>query len=85
MAAASAAFVFLVVGMALRQRRRPVLTGREHLIGAVAEALEDFEREGWARVHGETWRARANAPVRRGERLHVKAIDGLILTVEVER
>jgi membrane-bound serine protease (ClpP class) len=84
-AAASAAFVFLVVGMAVRQRRRPVLTGREHLIGAVAEALEDFEREGWARVHGETWRARANAPVRRGERLRVKAIDGLILTVEVER
>jgi membrane-bound serine protease (ClpP class) len=84
-AAASAAFVFLVVGMAVRQRRRPVLTGREHLIGALAEALEDFEREGWARVHGETWRTRANAPVRRGERLRVKAIDGLILTVEVER
>src|SRR5688572_29742832 len=84
-AAASAAFVFLVVGMAVRQRRRPVLTGREHMIGALAEALEDFEREGWARVHGESWRVHANAPVRRGERLRVKAIDGLILTVEVER
>src|SRR5688572_19172590 len=84
-AAASAAFVFLVVGMAVRQRRRPVLTGREQMIGAVAEALEDFEREGWARVHGESWRVRANAPVRRGERLRVSAIDGLILTVEVER
>ena len=44
-----------------------------------------FEREGWARVHGESWRVRANQPVRRGERLRVKAIDGLILTVEVER
>jgi membrane-bound serine protease (ClpP class) len=84
-AVASAAFVFLVVGMAVRQRRRPVLTGQEHMIGAVAEALEDFEREGWARVHGESWRVRANAPVRSGERLRVKAIDGLILTVEVER
>jgi membrane-bound serine protease (ClpP class) len=84
-AVASAAFVFLVVGMAVRERRRPVLTGREHMIGAVAEALEDFEREGWARVHGESWRVRANAPVRRGERLRVMAIDGLILTVEVER
>jgi membrane-bound serine protease (ClpP class) len=84
-AAASAAFVFLVVGMAVRQRRRPVLTGREHMIGAFAEALEDFEREGWARVHGESWRVRANTPVRRGERLRVTAIDGLILTVEVER
>ena len=84
-AVASAAFVFLVVGMAVRQRRRPVLTGREHMIGAVAESLDDFEREGWARVHGESWRVRANGPVRRGERLRVTAIDGLILTVEVER
>jgi membrane-bound serine protease (ClpP class) len=84
-ALASAAFVFLVLGMAVRQRRRPVLTGREYMIGAAAEALEDFEGEGWARVQGESWRVRANEPVRRGERLRVKAIDGLILTVEVER
>ena len=55
------------------------------MIGADAEALEDFEREGWARVHGESWRVRADQPVRSGERLRVKAIDGLILTVEVER
>ena len=84
-AAASAAFLFLVAGVAVRNRRRPVVTGREHMIGASAEALEDFEQEGWARVHGESWRVRSNAPVRRGERLRVKAIDGLILTAEVER
>ena len=83
-AAASALFLILVVGMTVRQRRRPVVTGREHMIGAVAEALEDFDGEGWARVHGESWRVRASAPVRRGDRLQVKAIDGLILTVEVE-
>ena len=84
-AAASAAFVFFVVGVAVRNRRRPVVTGREQMIGAAGEALEDFEREGWARVHGESWRVRSNGPVRRGERLHVTAIDGLTLTVEVER
>ena len=84
-AAASAAFLFLVAGVAVRNRRRPVVTGREHMIGASAEALEDFEREGWARVHGESWRVRSSGPVRRGERLHVTAIDGLTLTVEVER
>ena len=83
-AAASALFLILIVGMTVRQRRRPVVTGREHMIGAVAEALEDFDGEGWARVHGESWRVRASAPVRRGDRLQVKAIDGLILTVEVE-
>ena len=83
-AAASALFVFFVLAGAIRSRRRPVVTGREHLIGAPAEALDDFEGEGWARVLGETWRVRAAAPVRRGQRLRVKAIDGLILTVEVE-
>jgi membrane-bound serine protease (ClpP class) len=83
-AVASAAFLFFVVGMAVRNRRRPVVTGREHLLGATAEALEDFQGEGWARVQGETWRVRSAATVRRGQRLRVKAIDGLILTVEVE-
>ena len=85
LAAASAAFLFLVVGIAVRNRRRPVVTGRENMIGASAEALEDFEGEGWARVHGERWRVRANAPVRRGERLRVTEIQGLVLTVEVQR
>jgi membrane-bound serine protease (ClpP class) len=84
-AVASAAFLFLVFGMAVRNRRRPVVSGREEMVGAAGEALEDFEREGWARVHGETWRVRAPAPVRRGQRLRVKAMDGLILTVEIDR
>jgi len=83
--AASAAFVFLVVGMMVRNRRRPVVSGREYLIGASAEAMEDFEREGWAQVRGETWRVRSNAPVRRGDRLRVVGMDGLVLNAEVER
>ena len=84
-AVASAAFLFLVVGMMVRNRRRPVVTGREQMIGAQGEAMEDFESEGWARVHGETWRVRSNAPVRRGDRLRVSGMDGLVLNVEIER
>jgi len=84
-AAASAAFVFFVVGVAIRNRRRPVVSGREYLIGAVAEALEDFDAEGWARVQGETWRVRSKGPVRRGERLKVRSIEGLVLNVEADR
>ena len=83
-AAASAAFLIFVVGMLLRARRRPVVSGREHMIGASGEALEDFDGEGWARVRGETWRVRSHAPVRRGQRLRVAAIDGLVLTVEID-
>jgi membrane-bound serine protease (ClpP class) len=85
LAAASAAFLFFVVGMAARNRRRPVVSGREYLIGASAVALEDFEREGWARVQGETWRVRSPQPVRQGQALRVTAMQGLTLTVEVDR
>jgi len=84
-AAASAAFVFFIVGVAIRNRRRPVVSGREYLIGAAAEALEDFDAEGWARVQGETWRVRSKGPVRRGERLKVRSIEGLVLNVEADR
>ncbi len=84
-AVASAAFLFFVIGMAVRNRRRPVVSGREDLIGAAGEALEDFETEGWARVRGETWRVRSSRPVRRGERLKVRSIEGLVLNVEADR
>jgi len=77
--AASAAFLILVVGLLLRARRRPVVSGREDLIGAVGEALEDLQGEGWARVQGERWRVRCAAGLRRGERLRVTAIRGLVL------
>ena len=84
-AAASAGFLIFVIGMLVRSHKRPVVSGREHMIGAAGEALEDFEGEGWARVHGESWRVRARGAVRRGERLRVTAMQGLVLTVEVER
>ena len=84
-AAASAGFLIFVIGMLVRSHKRPVVSGREHMIGAAGEALEDFDGEGWARVRGEQWRVRARGPVRRGERLRVTAMQGLVLTVEVER
>jgi membrane-bound serine protease (ClpP class) len=87
-AVASAAFLLALFGMLARSRRVAVASGREQMIGASAEALEDFAREGWARVHGERWKVRlagaargAAGPVRRGERLRVQAIDGLTLQV----
>ena len=81
--AASAAFLLLVFGMMARSRRAAVVSGREHMIGAEGEALEDFAREGWARVRGERWKVRSAQPVQRGERLRVTAMDGL--TLEVSR
>jgi len=83
-AAASAVFLFLVVGLALKGHKRPVVTGREEMVGSTGEVLEDCEHEGWARVHSETWRIRSAAPLKAGQRVRVAAMDGLLLEVEPE-
>jgi membrane-bound serine protease (ClpP class) len=83
-AVASAGFLIFVLGMLVRSRRRPVVSGREEMIGATGEALDDFRDEGWARVHGEQWKVRANRPVRRGQKLRVTGMQGLVLSVEPE-
>jgi membrane-bound serine protease (ClpP class) len=80
--AASACFLILVLGMLARSRRRAVVSGREEMLGATGEALADFEGEGWARVHGEQWKVRTSRPVRRGQKLKVTGMQGLVLSVE---
>ena len=84
LAAVSAAIVFFTVTMALQARKRPVVSGREDIVGARGEALEDFADEGWVRVHSENWRARSATPLSRGQRVRVTRIDGLTLSVKPE-
>jgi membrane-bound serine protease (ClpP class) len=84
-AIATALFIFFVAGMAMKARRRPVVSGREELIGSSGEVLEDFDgKDGWARVHGETWRIRCKQPLARGQKIRVVRMDGLIFDVEPE-
>lgn len=83
---ASALFVFLVTGMALRARNRPVVSGSEELAGSGGEVLEDFDgKDGLGRVHGEIWRIRSTQPLRRGQRIRVVRLEGLTLEVEPEK
>jgi membrane-bound serine protease (ClpP class) len=81
-AAASAGFLIVVLGMLAKSRRRAVVSGREEMLGATGEALADFEGDGWARVHGEQWKVRSSRPVRRGQKLTVTGMQGLVLSVE---
>jgi membrane-bound serine protease (ClpP class) len=80
--ALSAAFLIGVVFAALRSRRRRVVSGREEMLGAVGEAMEDFKDTGRVRVHSEDWQARAAVPIAHGQKVKILAIDGLTLTVE---
>ncbi len=67
--------------LAMRARRRPVVTGREQLVGDVAEAMSDFSGHGHVRIYGEQWNAIRDAPVKLGQRLRVDRVDGLTLHV----
>ncbi len=78
----SAAVFILVVGMAFSARQRPVVSGREQLLGGVAVALEDFDRQGSVRILSETWNALSEQPVKKQQQVEVIAVDGLVLKVK---
>ncbi len=80
-AAVSSLGLMAVIWLAVRARQRPVVSGREQLIGAHGEALEPFEHQGPVFVHGERWAARSESPLRRNQAIKVTGLDGLTLMV----
>jgi len=79
----TALFFAFVLGAGLRAQRLPVRVGREALPGASGEALTIIGPDsGWAIVDGETWHARSDEPVERGQEVIVTAVEGLILRVK---
>ena len=73
----------LLIGLATllaRQRRRPVVSGAEQLLGAVGVVMADDPARIW--IHSESWRVRASRPLRPGERVQVTSRDGLTLFVQ---
>jgi len=73
--------VFLMT-IALRARRNKVVTGIEGLIGEVAVAQTALAPGGKVFVHGEIWDATSSANVPAGEKVRVRKVDGLELSVE---
>jgi membrane-bound serine protease (ClpP class) len=78
----SALFFFAVVWLAMKARRRVVVSGTEEMQGALGEALEDFAGSGRVRVHSEEWQAHSRVPLKRGQKVRVVGRDGLVLRVE---
>jgi len=67
----------------VRSRRERLVSGSVGLLGETGEALTDLGPGGGeAFLHGEYWRARSAAPLARGSRVRVVAVDGLVAVVE---
>ena len=77
----SVLFFILALGMVLKSWRRPVVSGKEELIGGLGSAMESFDQDGMIRIHSENWSARTDTPLVKGQRVLVKGIDGLTLLV----
>ncbi|MCD6540999.1 nodulation protein NfeD [Candidatus Bipolaricaulota bacterium] len=78
----TAFFVFVVSKGLLAQRRRPKpLTTMVGLTGVAKTDLVPGGKEGWVLVRGEYWRARAEEPVSRGDKVEVIRQDGKTLVV----
>ena len=78
----TAGLFLFVLGILFRSRRRVVIAGMRALLGAEGEALSWQGQHGRILIKGETWRARAAAPLQPGTRVKVIDRDGLVLVVE---
>jgi membrane-bound serine protease (ClpP class) len=78
----------VVIGLYIRWIVRPLrrhkkLTGAEAIIGKTGVAITDLNPKGEVRVEGVMWRAESlSGDIAKGERVTVKALKGLVVTVE---
>lgn len=78
----SALMFIFVIGMAIKARHRPVVSGLEAIIGGTAVVLDDFDKKGMVTMHGEKWQAVSDRPLHKDQQVKVTDISGLILQVE---
>lgn len=74
--------VSLLAGwLARRAHRAPVASGADELKGMEGIVIDCHGDDGYALVHGERWRVRADRPLQQGQHVRVDAIYGLTLHV----
>lgn len=66
----------------MRVRKRPVVSGREEMVGGHGEVVDWDGLAGRVRTHGELWQARATSPLDPGQSVRIARLDGLTLVVE---
>ncbi|RPH66213.1 MAG: nodulation protein NfeD [Burkholderiales bacterium] len=83
-AAAGLGFSLLVARLAWRSRKRPLVSGREGMLGERGTVLDWTGRSGRVLAAGERWKAESDASLAPGQRVRVTGVDGLVLRVEPE-
>lgn len=77
-----AAITIFLMRLVILSHRKKSVTGEEGMIGEIGLALTEIQEEGKVRVHGEIWQASSSAPIRRGDKVKVRAVSGMKVEVE---
>ena len=80
--ALTAAFFIFAFGMAFRTHHKKVTTGNEGIVGESGMAQSKISPEGNVKVHGEIWKATSDALIKKGEKVRIVSVEGLVLKVE---
>ncbi len=79
-------FFAFAVAKVVQAQRRPAVTGREGLVGELAQARTSLDPEGTVFIKGELWRARAvDGRIEAGESVEVLTVDGFDMQVRRAR
>ena len=81
-ALASGAVISGLGAMLIRQRRRSVVSGDAELLNATAVVADNFQGEGRVWVRGESWLARCEQPLVKGQPVRISGRAGLVLFVQ---
>lgn len=82
LALASLATLLMIGNFAVRSHKRPVVSGREEMTGALGTVSGPADGGGWwVTVHGENWRARSAVPLAPGSKVRIERLNGLTLDV----
>lgn len=85
MALIAGGIMALLIWLAVRAWRNPVVSGDQAILGAHGEALEPIDPgSGTVHLMGERWQARSESPLEPGTKVRVTRRDGLVLRVEPE-
>jgi membrane-bound serine protease (ClpP class) len=80
-ALSSAAFFIIAIGLLLKSRHSPIVSGKEEMLGSIGIVQDDFIGSGRIRIHSENWRASCDQSLHKNEKVRVTAINGLVLQV----
>ena len=78
----AALFIIWLVTFILKLRRRGAVSGADSIIGGIGAAMSDFTGKGKIWLEGESWVARSQVPIEKGQPVIVRGMDGLVLEVE---